>query len=248
LSARKSLKPKSPRLSGDLQWAASAEAPEEENGRRLAQGEQEITLEGDADEARKPNIRKARTRELLLTAGREVFADQGFEAPRVQDVARVAGVSRAAFYLHFSSLEELIKAVFAREVHWQLRRYQSLTSEIVQNERKLRGWMERVFASFRQERRYLLIFYRAHSIDPTLLRVVLEQRHEMVLELGTRIPELGIYASDGSVQAERLTEMVHLASRIDDMSTNLAFDSWPGNPDVAIQLIARDFVAFAKSS
>jgi AcrR family transcriptional regulator len=92
---------------------------------------------------------------MILHAGRDVFAQHGFRTPRVEDVARAAGISRATFYLHFDSLEELIQAVFEREVRYQLRRYRGLTAEVLANERAARGWLEHFFASFRRERQYI---------------------------------------------------------------------------------------------
>lgn len=43
-----------------------------------------------------------------------LFAERGYEAVRVEDVARAAGVSRATFYNHFSEREEVLGALFER--------------------------------------------------------------------------------------------------------------------------------------
>ncbi|MET0137657.1 MAG: hypothetical protein ABW192_04675, partial [Sphingobium sp.] len=47
--------------------------------------------EAARDHLTKWDLRKIRTRRLILHAGRELFADRGFIAPRVEDVARAAG-------------------------------------------------------------------------------------------------------------------------------------------------------------
>lgn len=57
--------------------------------------------------------RRARTRTALLTAARTVFTDQGWAETRMEDVARVAGVSPATAYNHFSSKHALIGAAYA---------------------------------------------------------------------------------------------------------------------------------------
>jgi AcrR family transcriptional regulator len=44
----------------------------------------------------------------------ELFAAHGYDAVRVEDVAREAGVSRATFYNHFSEREEVLGALFQR--------------------------------------------------------------------------------------------------------------------------------------
>lgn len=43
-----------------------------------------------------------------------LFADRGYEAVRVEDVAKAAGVSRATFYNHFSEREEVLAALIER--------------------------------------------------------------------------------------------------------------------------------------
>lgn len=56
--------------------------------------------------------RDARTREALLTAGRELFADDGFAATGVRDLCRRAKVSERAFYATVGGREALLRAVY----------------------------------------------------------------------------------------------------------------------------------------
>jgi AcrR family transcriptional regulator len=50
-------------------------------------------------------------RRQLLDAALEVFAEKGFSAARIDDVAARAGISKGTLYLYFASKEELFKAV-----------------------------------------------------------------------------------------------------------------------------------------
>jgi AcrR family transcriptional regulator len=47
----------------------------------------------------------------LTAAALELFVEKGFAATRLDDVARLAGVSKGTLYLYFGSKEELFKAV-----------------------------------------------------------------------------------------------------------------------------------------
>src|SRR5205814_8947314 len=47
----------------------------------------------------------------ILAAALEVFADRGFAATKLDDVARLAGVTKGTIYLYFDSKEALFKAV-----------------------------------------------------------------------------------------------------------------------------------------
>lgn len=57
--------------------------------------------------------RSARTEERIVSAALKVFAEQGPDAPVIDDFVRVAGVSRGTFYNHFKSVEELLHATSA---------------------------------------------------------------------------------------------------------------------------------------
>lgn len=56
--------------------------------------------------------RRPQTLARLLDAGLRVFADAGFEGARIEDICRVAGYTRGAFYSNFSSKDELFFALF----------------------------------------------------------------------------------------------------------------------------------------
>lgn len=57
----------------------------------------------------------ARNRELLLSAARRLFADQGPDAP-LEAIAEAAGVSRTTLHRHFTDRAELASAVLEENV------------------------------------------------------------------------------------------------------------------------------------
>lgn len=63
----------------------------------------------DAAGRRRRRRKEARPGELVA-AGLAEFADKGFAATRLEDVARRAGVSKATIYLYFDSKEALFEA------------------------------------------------------------------------------------------------------------------------------------------
>jgi len=52
----------------------------------------------------------------IAAAALEVFAERGFAAARLEDVAARAGVSKAALYLYFATKTDLFRAVVAQAV------------------------------------------------------------------------------------------------------------------------------------
>ncbi len=68
-----------------------------------------------AQEPRRPSTARTRrgaaTRARLLEAAREVFADRGYAASRVEDVVAVAGVSHGTFYTYFHNRADVLDAL-----------------------------------------------------------------------------------------------------------------------------------------
>jgi AcrR family transcriptional regulator len=60
--------------------------------------------------------RRDATREAILRGALQRFSAYGFARTSVEDIARTAGVSRAAVYLHFESKEDMFRAL-AAELH-----------------------------------------------------------------------------------------------------------------------------------
>jgi AcrR family transcriptional regulator len=61
--------------------------------------------------------RRARTRQRLLDAARVVFGERGFGAATLEEVARVAGLTRGALYYNFSGgKEELFLALLDERI------------------------------------------------------------------------------------------------------------------------------------
>lgn len=55
--------------------------------------------------------RRARTRGVLVAAGRTLIGDRGVAGLKIHDITQEADVALGSFYNHFSSKEELVEAV-----------------------------------------------------------------------------------------------------------------------------------------
>jgi AcrR family transcriptional regulator len=71
--------------------------------------------------------RSVQTRAELLRAARKVFARQGFERARLEEIAEEAGKTRGAFYSHFDGKEDVFFAIFEEDVS---RTQQELASDL----------------------------------------------------------------------------------------------------------------------
>ncbi len=79
---------------------------------------------GPQPRVNRQSIRTEATRKALLAAARKVFARDGYEAARIEDIAAEAGRSRGAFYANFANkeaaffaLREQAIAEYMAEIH-----------------------------------------------------------------------------------------------------------------------------------
>jgi AcrR family transcriptional regulator len=63
------------------------------------------------DNERKWRRRKDARPSEIVSAALEVFAEKGFAAAKLDDIARKAGISKATLYLYFDTKEEIFRAV-----------------------------------------------------------------------------------------------------------------------------------------
>ncbi len=76
----------------------------------------EVTDKADDRDVAQPAKRHRRvTRERLLDAAVEVFAERGVRGARVEEVTDRAGFTRGAFYSNFSGMDELVVEMIERE-------------------------------------------------------------------------------------------------------------------------------------
>ena len=93
--------------------------------------------------------RKEARPEEIVVAALETFAEHGYAAARLDDVARRAGVTKGTIYLYFKNKEDLFQAVVRQTVVTKLaraeeevREYRGSASDLLRN--MLVGWWEAV--------------------------------------------------------------------------------------------------------
>lgn len=65
--------------------------------------------------SRAPSRRRQATRERVLDAARDVFAERGVFGGTVEDICARAGFTRGAFYSNFADKDDVLRALIARE-------------------------------------------------------------------------------------------------------------------------------------
>jgi len=100
--------------------------------------------------------RTAATKRKLLAAAKRIFAKDGFEAARLEDIAAGAGYTRGAFYANFESKEDIF---FALLEEWVRDRIESVTATLRRHNNPLDrlAALRKHYAEVATDRRLVLI-------------------------------------------------------------------------------------------
>jgi AcrR family transcriptional regulator len=100
--------------------------------------------------------RTGTTRARLIQSAEKVFARDGFEAAKLEEIAADAGYTRGAFYANFESKEDLFFALLEREISSRIAALEKEMDKVREPEAKLKA-MREFFLTKTLDRRWSLL-------------------------------------------------------------------------------------------
>ncbi len=101
-------------------------------------------------------MRTEATRKKLLDSAEQVFAREGFEAARLEDIASRAGYTRGAFYANFEGKEDIFFALLERWIAGRIEEVSSLLRRHDTPAKRLRALREH-YAQLAKDRSLALL-------------------------------------------------------------------------------------------
>jgi len=108
--------------------AAPAHASAGGTARKAARGGREAAPRESGAGERRPRMEPAARRQAILDAALVVFAEHGFEAARLDEVAARAGVAKGTLYLYFKDKQALFESLVRSAVDPIVERVAALSS------------------------------------------------------------------------------------------------------------------------
>ena len=96
------------------------------------------------------------TRARFIQSAEKIFARDGFEAAKLEEIASDAGYTRGAFYANFDSKEDLFFALLEKEISSRIAALEREMDKVREPEAKLRT-MREFFLSKTLDRRWCLL-------------------------------------------------------------------------------------------
>jgi AcrR family transcriptional regulator len=170
--------------------------------------------------------RALQTREDLIRAARAIFARDGFEHARIEDIAAHAGKTRGAFYANFEDKEDVFFAIFEEDLLHDQKRVQPRLQAAETTEERIDAVTDDLLGLLRDRQRTLLgLEFKMYAIRHPQKQHRLAKLHaQMLLRCCTEkvdrlLPEL----ADLSVK-EKGRRTAEIAAILDGAALNLLFD------------------------
>jgi AcrR family transcriptional regulator len=131
--------------------------------------------------ANKHQQRTEETRRKLLKAARRVFARDGFEAARIEEIAKDAGHTRGAFYANFDTKEDLFFALLEQQFGEHLSKIQGLFEKCSTEQQRLAAIRE-YYVGRSSDRQWsmLMLEFKLFAVRHGQLRPKLLKAHRRI--------------------------------------------------------------------
>jgi TetR/AcrR family transcriptional regulator, cholesterol catabolism regulator len=145
-------------------------------------------------------------REAMLELAAELFAEKGFRATTVRDIADAAGVLSGSLYHHFDSKESIVDKLLSEFLHDLLTRYQEVVAAGESPRVMLERFIEVAFDALPRHRAAIVVFQQ----DGAYLAGF--ERFGYINEIASQIERLWVEVIESGVAAgEFVTENPKLA-------------------------------------
>jgi AcrR family transcriptional regulator len=179
-----------------------------------------------------PVLRQKRallTRQELLRSARTIFASNGFEHARIEDIASKAGKTRGAFYANFSNKEDVFYAIFEENIDRDMAHLGPLLLGLPIEGQRIEAFGEYLVELSKDRERILLdLEFKLYAIrHPQKLKRLADLYTRMCIsnsipEITQLLPQLG-----GNHATSQRVDALAIGGLIDGLALNHLFD-----PDV----------------
>jgi len=166
------------------------------------------------------------TRRDLLEAARRIFARDGFEMARLEDIAAAAGKTRGAFYANFRDKEDVFFALFEENLRREKRRVGEQLSEAGSEDERIEVLARHMLSVIRNRRRMLLALeFKLYAVrHPKRTRRLAELHSALCLTCVEESVERLIPGFTCLTPKQRRTQTAQVGALLDGIALNLMFD------------------------
>ena len=166
------------------------------------------------------------TRAQLIQSARTIFARDGFEQARIEDIAALAGKTRGAFYANFKDKEDVFFAIFEENIAQDLEGLPALLTDLHTAHERLDALAAYILELAKDPQRTLLhLEFKVYAIRHPRRRKRLADLHAAMRERCS-YPEFDAFFPEFQQQTkqERRKGSLAIGAIVDGLALNRLFD------------------------
>jgi AcrR family transcriptional regulator len=174
----------------------------------------------------KQQDRAISTRRDLMEAARRIFARDGFEMARLEDIATAAGKTRGAFYANFRDKEDVFFALFEENLRREKRQMGEQLSEVESEDERIEVLARHLLSVLQNRRRMLLALeFKLYAIrHPKRTTRLAELHTALCLSCVEANVEKLIPRFTSLTAHQKRTQTAQVGALLDGLALNLMFD------------------------
>jgi len=180
-----------------------------------------------AARASRPQDRAISTRRDLMEAARRIFARDGFEIARLEDIAATAGKTRGAFYANFRDKEDVFFALFEENLRREKQQVGEELSTADSEEARIEVLAKHLRSVLADRRRMLLALeFKLYAIrHPKRTKRLADLHSALCLRCVEANVEKFIPGFADLSAKEKRTQTAQVGAALDGIALNHMFDS-----------------------
>ncbi len=162
----------------------------------------------------------------MVEAARRIFARDGFELARLEDIAAEAGKTRGAFYANFDDKEDVFFAIFEEDVDADRALFEREGWGEMPVEQRFERLVHLVCALLENRRRMLLgLEFKMYAVrHPHRQRRLARLHAAMCLRCAVGDVEQLLSISGQTLESERRTQLAQFGALVDGLALQRLFD------------------------
>lgn len=190
-------------------------------------------------------LQRQSSREKLLAAARDSFAQLSYAGTAVDDIVRRAKVNRSTFYRHFDGKFAVAKALF--DAFWPrlFAEYDQLTQSDDPTDREISDWMARLVTFYRANQPFFITIGQISALESEGLQWGETIRLEVVRLLGQRFPAFR-RASSAEATPETRVRARLIMLELEMCVFDLAFHEGAYEPKAVVKVMIGEFRRFLR--
>jgi AcrR family transcriptional regulator len=177
--------------------------------------------------------------ERILRAARSAFVESGIAAASMDEIALLAGVSRATLYRHFAGKEALLEGLIVEDWERQVKLFRELASAPNPDLDMVRTWLKRLVRATQARKESLRLYVAASAPSVLSPNRLAQQRRRLADALGA-----GFFAFVDP-HPRKVVEARLIIVEIEQFCGYAASRAATEEVEIAVDLIAARFAAFA---